>query len=161
MEVSEARLAAAEARLASLQAIFAAEQTRGDPVAYKQASKRAALLETEALKAAGEYESKAFATDAGKVKAARAKIAKAEKKLAETTGADRVTYTLPRVSRKALETPAHKEGQYPATYPDNQHGATARPGPLDDLAEEPAHRPGRRQPCLAPPLWRAAGGDGG
>jgi len=121
VEVSEARLAAAEARLASLQAIFAAEQTRGDPGAYKQASKRAALLETEALKAAGEYESKAFATDAGKVKAARAKIAKAEKKLADT-GADRVTYTLPRVSRKALETPAHKEGQYPATYPETSTG---------------------------------------
>ena len=121
VEVSEARLAAAEARLASLQAIFAAEQTRGDPVAYKQASKRAALLETEALKAAGEYESKAFATDAGKVKAARAKIAKAEKKLADT-GVDRITYTPPRVSRKALETPAHKEGQYPAIYPETSTG---------------------------------------
>ena len=119
VEVHEAKLAAAEAKLASQQAIFAAEQARDNAVAYKQASKQAALLETKALKAAGEYESKAFATEAGKVKAARTKIAKAEKKLTET---NRATYLPPRVSKKALETPAHKEGQYPATYPDTSTG---------------------------------------
>ena len=121
VEVSKAKLVAAEAKLSSVQAIFAAEQARGDPATYKQTSKRAALLETEALKAEGEYESKAFATDAGKVKAARAKIAKAEKKLAET-GADMATYATPRVSKKALETPAHKDTQYPATYPETSTG---------------------------------------
>ncbi|MDC0049378.1 DUF1553 domain-containing protein [Verrucomicrobia bacterium] len=119
LKVYEAKLAAAEAKLASSQAIFTAEQARGNANAYKQASKRAALLEAKALKAAGKYESKAFATDAGKVKAAQAKIAKAEKKLTET---DKATYTPPRVSKKALETPAHKEEQYPSTYPTTSTG---------------------------------------
>ena len=119
VEVYEAKLAAAEAKLASQQAIFIAEQARGNPDAYMQASKRATLLETKALKAAGEYESKAFATDAGKVKAAQAKIAKAEKKMTET---DKTTYVTPRVSKKALETPAHKEEQYPAIYPETSTG---------------------------------------
>ena len=119
IEVYEAKLNAAEAKLASHQAIFTAEQARGNANAYKQASKRAALLETKALKAAGEYETKAFATDAGKVKAARTKIAKAEQKLTES---DMTTYVLPRVSKKALETPAHKEDQYPATYPTTSTG---------------------------------------
>ena len=119
VEVYEAKLVAAEAKLASQQAIFIAEQARGNPDAYMQASKRAALLETKALKAAGKYESKAFATDAGKVKAAQAKIAKAEKKMTET---DKTTYVTPRVSKKALETPAHKEEQYPAIYPETSTG---------------------------------------
>ena len=121
VEVLKAKLAAAEAKLNSLQAIYAAEKTRGDPVTYKQTSKRAALLETKALKAAGEYESKAFAKDAGKLKAAREKIAKAEKKLAET-GANTATYSPPRVSKKALESPAHKDTQYPPTYPETSTG---------------------------------------
>ena len=121
VEVAEAKLAVAEAKLASLQAIFAAEKARDDPATYKQASQQAALHEAEALKATGEYESKAFATDAGKVKAARAKIAAAEKKLVETE-AGRAAYLPPRVSKKALETPAHKEGQYAATYPDTSTG---------------------------------------
>ena len=121
VEVAEAKLVVAEAKLTSLQAIFAAEKVRDDPVAYKQASKQAALHEAQALKATGEYESRAFATDTGKIKAARAKIAKAEKKLSDT-GTGRVAYLVPRVSKKALETPAHKEGQYAATYSDTSTG---------------------------------------
>ncbi|MBT5377762.1 MAG: DUF1553 domain-containing protein [Opitutae bacterium] len=121
LEASETKLAAAEAKLSSLQAIFDAEKARGNETAYQKASKRAALLETQATKAAGEYELRAFSTDGGKVKAARAKISKAEKKLTEAKEG-KSTYATPRVTRKALETPAHKEGQYPAIYPATSTG---------------------------------------
>ena len=107
--------------MSSLQAVFAAEKARGDESAYQQASKRAALLEAEATKAAGEYELRAFSANGGKVKAARAKIAKAEKKLADAKQG-KSSYAPPRVSRKALETPAHKEPQYSATYPETSTG---------------------------------------
>ena len=121
LEASETKLAAAEAKLSSLQAVFAAEKARGNETAYQQASQRAALLQAEATKAAGEYELRAFSTDGGKVKAAQAKIAKAEKKLTEAKEG-KSTYAPPRVSRKALETPAHKEPQYSATYPETSTG---------------------------------------
>ena len=121
LKASEAKLAAAEAKLSSLQAVFAAEKARGNESAYRQASKRAALLEAEATKATGEYELRAFSKDAGKVKAAQAKIAKAGKKLAEAKEG-KSSYAHPRVSRKALETPAHKEPQYSATYPETSTG---------------------------------------
>ena len=121
LEAAEAKLAATEAKLRSLQAVYAAEKARGDETAYKRASQRAALLEAEATKAAGEYELRAFSADADKVKAAQAKIAKAEKKLTETKEG-KSSYAPPRVSRKALETPAHKEPQYSATYPETSTG---------------------------------------
>jgi mono/diheme cytochrome c family protein len=121
VELAEAKLAAVGARVLSLQATFAAENSRGDDSAYQQASKQAALREAEALKAAGEYELRAFAMDAGKVKAARAKIGNAEKKIT-AAGEGKGVYTLLRVSKKALETPAHKEAQYTATYPDTSTG---------------------------------------
>jgi hypothetical protein len=121
LEAAEAKLVAAKAKLLSQQAIFAAEKARGNETAYQQASQRAGLREAEATKAAGEYELRAFAADAGKVKAAQAKIAKAEKKLAEAKEG-KSAYAPPRVTRKALETPAHKEAQYPATYPETSTG---------------------------------------
>ena len=121
LEAAEAKLAATEAKLRSFQAVFAAEKARGDETAYKKASQRAALLEAKATKAAGEYELRAFSADAGKLKAAQAKVAKAEKKLADGKDGNS-TYAPPRVSRKALETPAHKEPQYSATYPETSTG---------------------------------------
>ena len=120
VEVAQAKLIAAEAKLLSLQVIFAAENVRGDP-SYEQASEKAAISEAEATKAAGEYELRAFSMDADKVKAARAKIANAEKKIKEA-GEGKGVYTFLRVSKKALESPAHKEGQYAATYPETSTG---------------------------------------
>ena len=73
------------------------------------------------MKAAGEFEMKAFAKDANKAKAARAKIANAEKKLA-AVAKGQGTYTALRAAKKALETPAHKEAQYPTTYPETSTG---------------------------------------
>ena len=121
LETAEAKLVSTKAKLLSQQAIFAAEKVRDNESSYQQASQRAVLLEAEATKAAGEYELRAFSADAGKVKAAQAKIAKAGKKLAEAKEGKSI-YAPPRVTMKALETPAHKEGQYPAIYPETSTG---------------------------------------
>ncbi len=121
VKIIEAKLAAAEATVSSLQAMFAAEKARGNADAFKKTTLLAARREAEAMKAAGEFEMKAFAKDSNKAKAARAKIANAEKKLA-AVAKGQGAYTALRASKKALETPAHKESQYPTTYPETSTG---------------------------------------
>jgi len=59
--------------------------------------------------------------DANKAKAAKTKIANAEKKLVEIAKGEG-SYTSIRASKKALETPAHKEAQYSTTYPKTSTG---------------------------------------
>ncbi len=121
VETLTAKLAAAEAKVVSLKAIFAAENLRHKKSHLKAASLVAAKREAEAVKAAGEYELLAAGKDAKKVKAAKTKIANAEKKLAAVAkGAG--GYTPIRAAKKALETPAHKEAQYPTTYPETSTG---------------------------------------
>ena len=121
VKIIEAKLAAAEATVSSLQAMFAAEKARGNADAFKKTTLLAARREAEAMKAAGEFEMKAFAKDSNKAKAARAKIANAEKKLA-AVAKGQGAYTALRAAKKALETPAHKESQYPTTYPETSTG---------------------------------------
>jgi len=121
VEISEAKLAAAEAKLAALETMFAAEQARGNDASFKAAEQRAARAEAVSLKAEGEYELKAFAKDGKKVKAARAKIANAEKQFAATKQG-KGTFTPLRAAKKSLETPAHKESQYPTVYPATSTG---------------------------------------
>ncbi|MBC8326466.1 MAG: PSD1 domain-containing protein [Verrucomicrobia subdivision 3 bacterium] len=116
-----AKLAAAEAQLISLKAIFVAERLVHNKSHFKAASRVAAKREAEAMRAAGEYELLAAGKDANKVKAARTTIAGAEKKLAAAAkGAG--GFTPIRAAKKALETPAHKEAQYPTTYPETSTG---------------------------------------
>ncbi len=121
VKIIEAKLAAAEATVSSLQAMFAAEKARGNADAFKKTTLLAARREAEAMKAAGEFEMKAFAKDSNKAKAARAKIANAEKKLA-AVAKGQGAYTALRAAKKALETPAHQESQYPTTYPETSTG---------------------------------------
>ncbi len=121
VEISEAKLAAAAAKVASLEAMFAAENARGDTVAFQKATQAAARAEALALKAAGEYELKAFAKDGKKVNAARTKIANGYKKLTEADQG-KGSFTPLRAAKKALETPAHNEGQYPTVYPATSTG---------------------------------------
>jgi len=121
VKIIEAKLAAAEATVSSLQAMFAAEKARGNADVFKKTTLLAARREAEAMKAAGEFEMKAFAKDSNKAKAARAKIANAEKKLA-AVAKGQGAYTALRAAKKALETPAHKESQYPTTYPETSTG---------------------------------------
>jgi len=121
LEISEAKLTAAEAKLAALETMFAAEQARGDAAAFKAAEQRAARAEADSLKAEGEYELKAFAKDGKKVNAARAKIVNGAKKLAAVEQG-KGSFTPLRAAKKALETPAHNEGQYPTVYPATSTG---------------------------------------
>ena len=121
VETLTAKLAASEAKIVSLKAIFAAENSRGEAEEFKTASLAAARREAEAMKAAGEFELLAAGKDANKAKAARTKIANAEKKLAAVAkGAG--GYTPIRAAKKALESPAHKEAQYPTVYPETSTG---------------------------------------
>ena len=121
VEISQSKLAAAQSSLVALQAIFAAEKKRGNEAAFTAASHSAAMREAEALKVEGEHELKAFAKDGKKVSAAQRKIANAKKKLTALAGG-LGSYTPLRVTKKALESPAHKEDQYPAIYPDTSTG---------------------------------------
>jgi len=121
VEVSEAKLTAAEAKVASLEAMFDAENARGNQAEFQKATQRAARAEAMAMKAEGEYELKAFAKDGKKVSVARAKIANSEKKLA-LVDQGKGSFTPLRTAKKALETPAHKESQYPTVYPATSTG---------------------------------------
>jgi len=121
VETIEAKLDAAKMKVASLEAMFAAEKARGDETAFQKASQLAAQRAAAASKAVGEYELKAFATDGKKVKAARAKIANAEKLFAAAKQG-KGTFTPLRAAKKSLETPAHKESQYPTVYPATSTG---------------------------------------
>jgi len=121
VETLTAKLAAAEAQVDSLQAIFAAEQLRGKAAEYKIASLEAAQREAAAMQAAGEYELLAAGKDAKKLAAAKSKIAAAKKKIAAAAKGNG-THTPIRAAKKALETPAHKEAQYPTTYPETSTG---------------------------------------
>jgi hypothetical protein len=124
VEIIEGKLAAAEAKVASLEAMFAAEKARANKAAFQKASQLAAKRAAEASKAAGEYELKAFAADGKKINAARAKIANAEKQFAAAKQG-KGTFTPLRAAKKALETPAHKESQYPTVYPATSTGRRA------------------------------------
>ena len=121
LEIIEAKLAAAEAKVIALETMFAAENARGNEAAFQKASQLAARREAESLKLEGEYELMAFAKDGKKVNAARAKITNAGKKLAAVEQG-KGSFTPLRVAKKALETPAHNESQYPTVYPATSTG---------------------------------------
>lgn len=70
--------------------------------------------------ALGEWESVAE-SNGGKRRAAQKKAAEAKAKLEALTG-EEVDYPLPRVTRKALETPEHKFDDYPTVYVDRSSG---------------------------------------
>ena len=119
VETLAAKLVVAKAKAASLKAIFAADKLKyrqnADPDVVKTATLEAAKREAEATRAQAQYDLLASGSDEGKVKAAKGRIAAAEKKLAAITKGEG-SYTSIRASKKALETPAHKEADYPVTY---------------------------------------------
>lgn len=125
VKIAVANVSAKQAELKSLQARLAADAAIHQPdiTADKrqQLISKASRREAEAQLAALNVELLTAAADAAKVKAAQQKIAAAREKLkaAET---DKATYTSIRASRKALETPAHKEADYAAVYPDTSTG---------------------------------------
>ncbi len=115
---AEAKLAAAKTRLASLAAVIAADnakyQSGSDEKARAELARKAARLQAEWSKKQAQFELVGQSDDK-KVKAAQARLKKADEKLAAVQQGDDQYQTI-RASRKALETPAHKEPDYSATY---------------------------------------------
>jgi len=118
-QLLEAKVTLAEAELAFLEAVIAAdtaELTRSDETLAKVASHR----EGEVMLARATLERVIHekSGDEKKLKAAAAALTSAEKKLA----ANDAVYTPLYGAKKALETPEHKDTTYPATYPVNSTG---------------------------------------
>lgn len=119
VKIAEAGLKVAKAELASLESVIAADTaalTAKDELLEKTASRR----EGEAMKARAELDLITLESggDEAKTKAAKEAFAKAEKKIA----ANDTTYTPLYGAKKALETPAHTDSTYPATYPGTSTG---------------------------------------
>ena len=121
--IAQAKLAAAQARLDALKAALDADNEKLKPNNNEQAAKQLAALAAErqakASVATAEYEVQAAAAE--KRKAAEKRLADAKKKLA-ALDPGKSAYRSVRASRKALETPAHKEADYPAVYASSSTG---------------------------------------
>ncbi|MFP6887966.1 MAG: DUF1553 domain-containing protein [Opitutales bacterium] len=125
VELTEAKLVVAKAELVSLKAIFDAEMARhrgtSEDEALQALANDAAGREVELAIAKAKHDLLATPDDAGKVKAANKRIEAAEKKI-NAAKAGKAKYSSIRAARKALETPAHKETDYPTIYPKNSTG---------------------------------------
>lgn len=116
LKLSESKLAVAVARLESLQATIAAQNAR-----YRGETTTAELLLLDRI-AATKQAKRQFAqadylgmNDPSKAKQAKQMRDKATKRIAAIENGD-VAYEPIRAAQKALETPAHKETEYPSTY---------------------------------------------
>ena len=117
LKLAQAKLRAAKLRRNALEATIAADKvtlTQPESGGLKEA-RHAARLQAEAMLGDAEYELLAAGSDQKKSKQATTKQRAARKKLAAAK-AGNGTYKRLRASRKALETPAHKEADYPAVY---------------------------------------------
>ena len=125
VKIAKAKLAALEAEFQSLEAIFEADNAKyrdkADAGRVKELTVKAATAEAGAMKAAGEYEILLNASDEAKRKAAEGKLKEAQQKLAEIEKGS-ASYTSVRAAKKALETPAHKETDYPVISPETSTG---------------------------------------
>src|SRR6056297_1793218 len=121
-----AELAVAEADYASLRDRLAADQAkftqRLEPAAWEPLGRQAARSETLAAQRAAERDRLLAGEDAKKQKAAEAALAKAETRLQAIAAGEPVEYRSVKVTRKALETPADTEADYPATFPSASTG---------------------------------------
>jgi hypothetical protein len=124
VKIAKAKLGAAKAEAESLKASLDADAARhqdhADAETVKKLTHLAATKEALFLKASADYEL-FHVTDEGKRKAADEKHKQAEQKLAEIEKGQ-ATYTSLRAAKKALETPAHTESQYPVIYPETSTG---------------------------------------
>ncbi len=137
---AEAGLAAAEAAVLSVQAIIAADNAKyrddASEDVVNELAKNAAVRQAESLKKNALHEIVAQ-SDEKKIKAARDRVKKMDQRLAAIENG-KFQYHAIRGSRKALETPAHKEADYPASYSPTSTGrrlalgkwVTSRDNPL-------------------------------
>ncbi len=118
LKIAQAMFANAQAKRESLLATFAADRAtylENDSEKRGELSKLAAVAQVKFMQAEAEHALLAAGADEKKINAAKKKTTDAEKKLAAIEKGEQ-TYTSFRASRKALETPAHKEPDYPPTY---------------------------------------------
>lgn len=122
--IAEAKLAAALAAVTSLEATIAADKnkyrTDVSDDEEQQLAVNAARAQLE-LRWKDAIVVTLSETDDKKVNAAKKTIREAEEQLA-VVASDKRSYQTIRASRKALETPAHKEVDYPPTYPSTSTG---------------------------------------
>ncbi|MCA9071822.1 MAG: DUF1553 domain-containing protein [Planctomycetaceae bacterium] len=123
--IAQTKLKAMEAQVDLLRAIFAADEAKysvpTQPEMAKTLAIAAAKAEAIAQQTSAEYELLLHASDAAKKKAAEAKLKAAKQKLALVEKGE-ANYTTLRAAKKALETPAHKETNYPVVYPSTSTG---------------------------------------
>ncbi|QEG42450.1 PSD1 and planctomycete cytochrome C domain-containing protein [Roseimaritima ulvae] len=123
-QLAEARWSVAKAKRQALTSALAADTARlsgQDEQQSAMLTKQAALDEAEVLRCEADLERLAAAEDAKKIKAADAKQQQAQKQR-QAAEQGEGSYTSVRASRKALETPEHKFGDYPAVYPSTSSG---------------------------------------
>lgn len=125
LKLAQAKLKAMEAHVDSLQASFAADEAKylgkANPETQTALAIQATKAEALAEQASAEYELLLHAKDAGKKKAAEARLKTAKEQLAAAENG-KASYTTLRTAKKALETPAHKETDYPVVYPSTSTG---------------------------------------
>lgn len=115
LAVLEADLARHLAHEDKVKAMIKAERARAEGAENAQElTHQVVRRHWEYQMAFGEWETAAEA-NGGKRRAAQKKVSEAKAKLEGLTG-EEVDYPLPRVTRKALETPAHKFEDYPAVF---------------------------------------------
>ncbi|MEC5128772.1 DUF1553 domain-containing protein [Verrucomicrobiales bacterium BCK34] len=123
LQLAELALAAAIAEEASVKATIAADKARylekkpDEKLEEAALAKQIAVLKAQAAHELALYEG----GDAKKLKAAEALDKAAKKKEAEFRKGEG-EYASLKASKKALETPAHKEKDYPAVYPEESTG---------------------------------------
>jgi hypothetical protein len=121
MDLAKLKLEAARAEQKSVEATIAADQFRfANPgKSNEDLFRTAAKTQVAAVLARSKVER--LGTDAKKKKAAREAKKKAEERLAQLDKG-KVEYDSLRVTRKALETPAHEFTDYPSVFPDKSTG---------------------------------------
>ncbi|WP_339613407.1 DUF1553 domain-containing protein [uncultured Rubinisphaera sp.] len=118
VKLAEAKLALAQANLKSLHATIEADEARyaDSPAADNSiAAQQAAFMQAKAMLASAQYDLIKAGGDEKKQKTAEEKLKQAEANLTAAKSGEFQYKTL-RASQKALETPADKMEDYPATY---------------------------------------------
>jgi hypothetical protein len=125
VELAEAGLAVAKAEINSIEAIFEADTARFHGTSKDEQLQallnNAAKKEAELTITKAKHDLLKTPDNGGRVKTAKKRIADAGKKI-EAASKGQAKYTSIRASRKALESPADKEADYPAIYPETSTG---------------------------------------
>jgi hypothetical protein len=119
IKLAESKLAVALSRVRSVEGTIAADTAKYvraiSAAATAELAKTAARLQVELQRAQAEYQMLADVADSKKLQTAKQQLAAANKKLLAIENGT-FEYESIRGAKKALETPTHKEQDYPATY---------------------------------------------